>query len=109
MFKIIPYLYLLIGYYCIYHNYNLDQEYVLILMFMALKVIFHYKKCTISYLECRLRGVKKEQGYIYRFLDGIIELRHSIHFPITLILASYIIYYHFGIKKSGFYFLIKRK
>ena len=56
------------------------------MMFLSLKIIFYYKKCTISYLECKIRGVKKEEGYLYRLLEGIISVRHTIHFPILFIL-----------------------
>jgi hypothetical protein len=107
MYKILPYLYLAIGYYFIYNNYNLDQDYIGLMMFLSLKIIFYYKKCTISYLECKIRGVKKEEGYLYRLLEGIISVRHTIHFPILFILASYIYYYHFVIKGDGLYFFKK--
>lgn len=109
MFKVIPYIYLAIGYYFVLNNYNLDQDYVALLMFFTLKIILYYKKCTISYLECKIRGVKKEQGYLYRLLDGIISVRHTIHFPILIILASYIYYYHFIIKGDGIYNVFKTK
>ena len=98
MFKVIPYIYLALGYYFIYNNRNLDNDYMILLMFFTLKIILNYKKCTISYIECKLRGVKKEQGYLYRLLDGIINVRHTIHFPILFILTFYIYYYHFIIK-----------
>jgi hypothetical protein len=108
MFKALPYLYLALGYYFIFNDYNLDQDYVALLMFLALKIIFYYKKCTVSYIECKIRGVKKEKGYLYRLLDGIISVRHTIHFPILLILALYILYYHFVIKGDGVYFFLKK-
>ena len=109
MFKVIPYIYLALGYYFIYHNRNLDQDYIALLMFFTLKIILYYKKCTISYIECKLRGVKKEQGYLYRLLDGIISVRHTIHFPILFILTIYIYYYHFVIKGDGIYFILSNK
>ena len=64
MFKLIPYIYLAIGYYFIYHDYKLNEDYIALLMFFTLKIIFYYKKCTISYLECKLRKVKKEDSHI---------------------------------------------
>ena len=103
MFKVLPYLYLAFGYYGIYYNYNLNKDYMALLMFFTLKIILYYKKCTISYIECKIRGVKKEQGYLYRLLDGIINVRHTIHFPILFVLASYIYYYHFVFKGHGLY------
>ena len=74
---IIAYLYLFLGYYFIYNNENINKNYLALLIFFSFKIIFNYRKCTISYIECKLRGVKKEQGYLYRFLDIIINLRYS--------------------------------
>lgn len=109
MYKVLPYLYLAIGYYFILNDYNLDHDYIALLMFLSLKIIFYYKKCTVSYLECKIRGVKKEKGYLYRLLNGIINVRHTIHFPILLILAAYVLYYHFGIKRDGLYNFLYKK
>ena len=52
------------------------QWYVALLYFFMLKMLFNYDKCTLSYVECRLRGVSKESGYLYRFVNGFIELRN---------------------------------
>lgn len=38
-------------------------------IYFMLKWIFSYRKCTISYLECKLRGVPKEEGYLNSFLE----------------------------------------
>jgi hypothetical protein len=44
-------------------------------IYLLFKWITDYRKCTVSYMECKLRGVKKEQGYIYRYLEPIFNLR----------------------------------
>lgn len=62
-----------------------------ILIFFLIKWITNYKKCTISYLECKLRGVKKEQGYIYQFLDPIINLNTSLYRYHLYVLTGYLI------------------
>lgn len=59
---------------------------------MMFKIAFGYKKCTLSYIEVKLRGVPKEEGYIYRLLDGFIELRKTRHFPVLMAIAVYILY-----------------
>ena len=101
MIYIIPYLFLLIGYGFIFFDKILEPNYLGILIFFTIKIIFNYRKCTISYLECKLRGVKKEKGYLYRFLDGIVDLRYTDHFYVLFTLASVIYYYHFIIKKQS--------
>jgi len=40
-------------------------------------MLFNYKKCTFSYLECKLRNVKREDGFLASFLDHIVDLRNS--------------------------------
>ena len=69
IYFIIGILYLLDG--CIPRNY------IIILVFFILKMITEYDKCTISYIECKLRNVKKENGYLYDFLHSITMLRET--------------------------------
>ena len=52
-----------------------DQWYIALLYFIMLKMIFNYDKCTLSYIECRLRGVPKERGYLNTFVRGFLDLR----------------------------------
>lgn len=72
-----------------------DQWYIVLLYFIMLKMIFNYDKCTISYIECKLRGVKKKEGYLYRFVNSFIELRNEPFLFIILIFYTIIfsIYY----------------
>lgn len=46
-------------------------------LFFGFKWLFNYRKCTISYIEIKLRGVKKEQGYLYRLLNTIVDYRYN--------------------------------
>ena len=57
-----------------------------------------YDKCTLSYIECKLRGVKKKDGYIYDFLHSIIELKHTPHAKYFYILAGLFIGYFIRLK-----------
>ena len=36
-------------------------------VFMLLKWIFNYRKCTFGYLECKIRKVEREKGFINNF------------------------------------------
>lgn len=56
---------------------DVPQWYLAILLFIGFKVVFRYEKCTVSYIEIKLRGVKKEEGYLYNFLAGFQKLRDS--------------------------------
>tara|TARA_E500000178_G_C16616673_1_gene571455 strand:+ start:314 stop:481 length:168 start_codon:yes stop_codon:yes gene_type:complete len=49
-----------------------------------------------------MRGVKKEQGYLYNFLNGIIDLRSTKHIDLFYILTSFILIYHYFYKKNPF-------
>lgn len=53
---------------------SLPNWYVALTAFIVLKMVFKYNKCTMSYFECKLRGVPKEQGYIYRTLQALMDL-----------------------------------
>ncbi len=43
-------------------------------IFFLFKWLTDYRKCTVSYYECKLRGVKKEKGYIYNFMEPIYDV-----------------------------------
>ena len=38
-----------------------------------------YDECTVSYIECKLRNVKKEEGYLNDFLHSIVSLTYTNH------------------------------
>ena len=56
-----------------------------------IKMICNYKKCTFSYLECKIRKVKRQDGYLASLIDHIVDLRNTPHkyilYPIGLFLA----------------------
>lgn len=41
-----------------------------IALFYLIKWLLNYRKCTLSYLECKLRSVPKEEGYLNNFLEN---------------------------------------
>ena len=57
-------LFLSYGLYYMIFNIAIPSSYLKLLLFMFLKIVFDYTKCTISYIEVKLRGVKKEEGYV---------------------------------------------
>ena len=60
---------------------DIHQWYMALLFFMYFKVLLRYDKCTISYIECKARGVPKTEGYLYGFLDSFHRLRE---YPVIL-------------------------
>ena len=54
---------------------DVPQWFLAAFLFLALKMATGYEKCTLSYAECRLRGVRKERGWIYRPLHDVVTLR----------------------------------
>ena len=100
MILIIVYFFIFLGLFYILLNKNLPSAYIGILIFITLKTLFNYRKCTVSYIECKLRKVKREEGYLNRFLDQIIDLRCTDHAYILYLNVLFILYYHFIIKKN---------
>ena len=93
------YLYLLIGILSIYFNKPLPRVYLGILIFFVFKWIFNYRKCTFSRIECIIRGVKKEEGYLYIFLEKMVDIRYCNHIYLILLLGLFIIIYELIFKK----------
>jgi len=100
MILLIVYLFLFIGLILINNDINIPRTYIGLLLFFLIKLLFNYRKCTISYIECKLRNVKKEQGYLNSFMDSIIDLRYTSHIYIIYFISAIIFYYYFIVKKN---------
>lgn len=62
---------------CFYDD-KLSQVCIIILCSLILfKFITNNRKCTISYIECKLRGIKKEQGFVYNSLEEIYDINKT--------------------------------
>jgi hypothetical protein len=95
-FNYLIFLFLLIGIIHILLNKKLNEYYIGILVFFLVKMIFNYRKCTISYIECKLRNVKKDKGYINNFMNDIIDFREKDESVFLYIYAFIIIYFNFN-------------
>lgn len=73
-------------------------------LFFYFKWLFNYRKCTISYIEIKLRRVKKEDGYLYTLLNDIVDFRYDPYNYVGYFFATVFIVYH-GIKTNGFKYL----
>lgn len=90
--KNISIVYILFGLQQLYFNHKFYEWYVMLLLFMVFKIVFAYRKCTVSYIECLSRNVKKEEGYLYNFLEGFILLRNdSFYFTMVLLYTLIVI------------------
>lgn len=88
--------YILLGINDIIRDRPLPNWYVGVLLFMAFKILTKYEKCTISYMECKIRGVKKEHGFINRTLQSFIYM--PIHMIEILLFTTMFIFYQTRIK-----------
>jgi hypothetical protein len=98
MILLIVYLFIFIGLILIYLNKDIYNLYIVLLLFFLFKFITNYRKCTLSYIECKLRNVKKEEGYLHSFLERIVDLRYTDHIYIIIFNCIIILYYHYYIK-----------
>jgi hypothetical protein len=98
MILLIVYLFLFLGLFLLNNDSTIPKVYMVILLFFLTKLIFNYRKCTVSYIECKLRKVKKEQGYLNSFLNSIVDLRYTPHVYIMYFLSAIILYYYFVIR-----------
>jgi len=90
---LITYIYLLIGVISIVFKKELPRTYIVILIFMLFKLISNYRLCTVSYLECKIRGVKHKDGYLNQVLDPIVDLRDTKHIYPIIVISLIILYY----------------
>ena len=95
----IVFFYLFIGLLLILINISVPQIYLGILFFFTFKWIFNYRKCSISWLECKIRGVEKKDGYLNNFLDNIIDIRNTNNIYFIYIISFFILIYELIYKK----------
>ena len=100
VYIILAYICLLLGVIATILHKELNPYYVFLVLFFTVKWILNYRKCTFSRAECLVRGVKKEQGYLYNLLENIVDIRYSNHIAIILVMSLWIIFYHYIIKKN---------
>ena len=91
------YSYLLYGFISIFLNHPVKMLYLIILLFCMFKITTNYRVCSVAYMECKVRGIKREESLMNQFLDPIVDLRYTDHiYPITLlsflILTYYLVY-----------------
>ena len=91
------YLYLLIGIYYIYMKKDTPLIYLICLSFISFKVMFDYRVCSVAYMECKLREVKREESIMNQFLAPIVDLRYSDHVYLLSIIVFVILTYNYVI------------
>ena len=95
MFHLIfVYVYLLIGLLMIIYNKNVPLLYLFCLAFCSFKVISNYRVCSVAYLECKIRGIKRDKSLMNKFLDPIVDLRYTDHIYALTILSFIILTYN---------------
>ncbi len=99
------YSYLILGIYLSYKQIHWKNMYLLALLFCSFKVITNYRVCSVAYLECKLRDIKRKESYVNQFLDPIVDLRFTDHiYPLTT-LAFFILTYNLIFKEEYRYFI----
>ena len=89
------YLYLFVGIFMILYKVQIPLIYLLCLAFCSIKFITNYRVCSVAYLECKVRDIKREESLMNKFLDPIVDLRYTDHaYPLTL-LSFFILTYNF--------------
>jgi len=90
---IIIYLFLCIGLYFMILNIYIPTEYMHLLLFFTIKILIDYRKCNISYLECKIRNVKKEEGYLNYLINSVCDIKYRKDFGIFLFIVCIFIIY----------------
>jgi hypothetical protein len=88
------YSYLIYGLISLFLNHQVTMLYLILLLFCSFKVTTNYRVCSVAYMECKVRGIKREESLMNQFLDPIVDLRYTDHiYPLT-ILSFLILTYH---------------
>jgi|TARA_B100000575_G_C23139416_1_gene662708 hypothetical protein len=86
------YLFLAQSIYILYKYDNIPIPYILIIGFPMVKALFDYRVCSMAYLECKVRDIKREDSLVNKFLDPMVDLRYSNHIYPLFIISFTILY-----------------
>jgi hypothetical protein len=87
IYNIIIIVFIFIGLLYVFVDKKIPQSFLVLVVFFTLKLIFNYRKCTFSYIECKYRGVKREDGLLASLMDHIVDLRNTKYIKIIYILS----------------------
>lgn len=89
------YSYLSYGIIMIILKQNVSLLYLFLLLFCCFKITTNYRVCSVAFLECKLRDIKREESLVNKFLDPIVDLRYSDHIYPLFLFSFYILTYNF--------------
>lgn len=93
--------YMAIGLWFMARGVDMPQWYPVLLVFFAFKIVTDYQKCTVSFVECKLRGVKRERGVVNALLGGVVELRRVPGARAAAVFyASAVLWYYFLVREQ---------
>lgn len=49
---------------------DMPQWYIVLLTLFCIKIVTGYRKCTVSYWECKIRGVSRDRGVVNALVNG---------------------------------------
>jgi hypothetical protein len=87
IYNIMIIVFISIGFLYLFKHRVIPPRYNLLVAFFTFKLIFDYRKCTFSYLECKMRKVKKEDGVLASFMDHVVDLRYTRYKYIMYIIS----------------------
>ena len=85
--KLITYYILYLGFIC-----KRDFNYIFIISFFTLRLIFNYNKCTYGYFECKLRKIPQKKGFINTRMNNFVNIRNDKDYYIILFISLYFIF-----------------
>lgn len=92
IFAILLLLYFLIT--CFSNIFDSDFTCFLCIFFLV-KWIINYRKCTVSYIECKLRGIKKEKGVVFNIMEDILDINKSNYKYLIYLFVILVFYFNF--------------
>lgn len=77
----------------------IPEWYAMITIYLCFKWVFNYRKCTLSYIEVKVRDLDLKHGILYNFLEDLIDFRYNILINYIYILQFVIIFKYYFLKK----------
>jgi hypothetical protein len=81
---------------CILNECNMNEISLSLCIYLLYKWIYNDNKCTISYLESKIRNIDITESYVYKCLSKIININQHNYCLIIYIITLIVLYIQIG-------------
>lgn len=85
---------LFISFSMVSESYHLKLLSIVLIIFFFFKSYMNDRSCFFSFLECKLRNIPKEKGFLFNSLNSIYDENHTNHKYLLYFILNFIMFFN---------------